>query len=220
MSIPSPAGLEFRQLPDSPDARLYVELFSHVVDLTGAKSALELVLTGMADHGPLPDSYAFLVGYAAVAYCRTYFPSKVRAPLTDHVSVPDTYSELHAHITDYRNRHVAHSQSQLSVTLALVELDADGLRPGVIAATSSQEFPSSFLKPWIALIDHLDEELGERRDEVEARIVKDMSRLSLDEVRAWRSRPDIVERPVSEFAGRRSRGRYPTGWSVYWHPVD
>jgi hypothetical protein len=220
MNDASKSDLEMRQLPDSPDARLFVELSSYKADLGEAQTALELALTGLREGGPLANAQVSLIGYAAVAYCRTYFSSKVRKTMTKHVSIPDEHSKLHAHITEYRNRQVAHSQSQLSSTFAFIGFDAQGIRPGVLAFTASQEIPYSFLERWIELIDHLMSQLSELQTEVEARILTAVAAMSPDDVRAWKTLPDRTELPVTEFTARTSRGRYPTQWTTFWSRTD
>lgn len=216
MSIPPSDGLELRLLPDSPDARLFVELSSYTADLIEAKSALELALASIGGDGPLSNAHAFLTGFAAVAYCRTYFSSNVRTPMTERVSIPDEPADVHIHITEYRNRRVAHTQSHLSSTFAFVGIDADGIRPGIIAATASAEIPAAILERWMTLIDVLIQRVGALQAEVETRILETVVRTDLGQVRTWRSRPDIVEQPASAFTARLSRGRYPTEWTVYW----
>jgi hypothetical protein len=221
MSTPEPSDLELRLLPYSPDARLFVELSSYQADLGEARTALELALAGAGQQGPLGDAVKILIGYAAIAYCRTYFVSKVRAPMTDHVSIPEEHSTLHAHITDYRNKRVAHSQSQLSATFAFIGLDADGsIRPGVIGMTAAQEIPGSLIAPWLALIDLLSDQVGDLQAEVESRIVKDVAAKDIDEVRGWSMWPTLEERYDVDFTAKTSRGRYPTGLVLYWSRTD
>lgn len=221
MSTSEPSGLEFRQLPDSPDARLFIELSSYAADLTEARAALELALAGVGDDGLLGDARLFLIGYAAVAYCRTYFPSNVRAPMTNHVSIPDDHAELHARITEYRNRRVAHSQSQLASTFAFVGLDADGsIRQSILGVTAAHEIPASFLKRWLTLIDLIFDQVDELQREVERRILQDAAAKDIDEVRAWRIGPTLSEQPDSAFTAKPSRGTYPTELTIFWTPVD
>lgn len=217
MSIPLPDGLETRHLPDSADSRLFVELSSYQADLTEARTALELAIAGIDDAGLLGDARQFLVGYAAVAYCRTYFDSAVRSPMTERIDIPLEHAELHAQITDYRNKRVAHSQSHLASTFAFIGIDNDGsIRPGVIGMTATQEVPASFLERWISLIDLISELLSELQAEVEARIIHDVAATDVDEVRAWAMWPARADLPDSAFTARTSRGRYPTTWTTFW----
>ncbi len=221
MSMTPPDGLELRHLPDSPDARLFVELSSYQADLTEARTALELAISGFGDQGPLGDARQFLIGYAAAAYCRTYFNSKVREPMTNRVRIPAEHSELHALITDYRNKRVAHSQSHLVSTFAFVGLDTDGsIRPSIFGMTVAQEIPANLLEPWITLIDVISDLFGDLQAEVEARIVQNVAATNIDEVRAWAMWPTPVDQLDSAITARRSRGRYPTTWTNYWGRAD
>lgn len=221
MSASQPSGLEYRHLPDSADARLFVELSSYQADLTEARAALELAVASFQDQGPLGDARQSLIGYAAVAYCRTYFPSNVRTPLTARMTIPTEHQALHDLITEYRNRRVAHSQSQLSSTFAFIGIDADGsIRPGVIGITSAQEIPGSLLQQWITLIDLIADRISDLQIEVEARIIAVVTTMDVADVRAWAMWPTLVTRFDSDFSARPSRGRYPTGWTVYWGRTD
>lgn len=215
MSDTSPSGLELRQLPDSPDARRFVELSSYAADLTEAHSAIELALRAFADGEPLADAHAHLVGYGAVAYCRPFFSSKVRTSMTRAEYVPAEFDDLHTLITDYRNRRVAHSHSDLSSTFAFVGVDGKGIRPGVIAVTAAQELPVPSLERWLPLIDHLLDRIDEQLTELESRIVTTVASIDSDVVRSWPSMPTREVRPFEEFSAGNSRGRYPTGWTAY-----
>lgn len=221
MSTSQSSDLEYRHLPDSADARLFVELSSYQADLTEARTALELAIAGSEDSGPLGDAHQLLIGYAAIAYCRTYFDSKVRAPLTDRVTIPDEHSELHNLITDYRNKRVAHSQSHLASTFAFIGLGADGsIRPGVVGLTLAQEIPTNLLEQWITLIDAISDHVSELQNEVEARIIQDVAAIDLREVRSWQLWPARVDVSDSSFTARPSRGRYPTTWTRFWSRSD
>lgn len=220
MSDSSSDNLELRQLPDSPDARRFVELSSYAADLGEARSAVELALRGTAEGEPLAAAHAHLVGYAAVAYCRPFFASKVRASMIRDDYISAEFDELHALITDYRNRRVAHSHSDLSSTFAFVGVDGAGIRPGIIAVTAAQELPEPSLKRWLRLIDHLMDALAEQQTEIESRIVTQLTPTDLDVVRSWPAMSAPRVRPLTEFTARKSRGQYPTHWTVYDDALD
>ena len=62
-------------VPDSPDARLFVEMSSFGADLSQASQALGLAIDANDD-----DVREFLLGFAVVASCRTVLPSNIPRP--------------------------------------------------------------------------------------------------------------------------------------------
>lgn len=78
---------QFAMVPDSPDTRLFVTLGGFAAaDLTPAALALERALEWHdSDYDQEAD---FLVDFAAMAYCRAFFPSNVRKPLGHFLAVP------------------------------------------------------------------------------------------------------------------------------------
>lgn len=220
MSDPPASDLELRQLPDSPDARRFVELSSYAAELSEAHAALDLALRGFAEGELLMDAHAHLVGYAAVAYCRVFFPSKVRRSLDSREFVPAEFTELHQLITDYRNRRVAHAQSQLSSTFAFIGLDSSGIRPSLIALTPAQELPASVLTRWQSLIDRVADTIADQQREVESRIMASLGTVDLDVIRSWPPMPELTVRPTAELTARTSRGPYPTEYTMYKDVAD
>lgn len=215
MSDPPASDLELRQLPDSPDARRFVELSSYSADLNEAYAAVDLALRGFAEGELLMDAHAHLVGYAAVAYCRVFLPSKVRRSLDSREFVPAEFTELHELITDYRNRRVAHAHSKLSSTFAFIGIDSSGIRPSLIALTPAQELPASVLMRWQALIDRVTDTIADQQREVESRIIASLVTVDLDVIRSWSQMPELTVRPTAELTARTSRGPYPTGYTMY-----
>lgn len=88
---------------DSADARFFIELSSYGADLAEARDALDLALHGKVEGSPLGDAWAYLVGFAVVAYCRTILHSNVRGRLTDHVAVPEEHIAVHDQVRSFRN---------------------------------------------------------------------------------------------------------------------
>lgn len=82
-------------LPDSPDARLFIELSSYGSDLAEARHALDLAVHGQQAGSASADAAPYLVGFAVVAYCRTVLHSNVRPRLTDHVDIPVELIDVH-----------------------------------------------------------------------------------------------------------------------------
>lgn len=65
-------------VPDSADARLFIELSSYAADLIEATVALDLATRARREGEVLDGAIPVLVGAAAVAYSRTFMPSSVR----------------------------------------------------------------------------------------------------------------------------------------------
>ena len=63
-------------VPDSVDARLFVELSSYGADLSEARHALDLASEGGGD-SPLRAASAYLIDFAGLAYCRPFFSPRM-----------------------------------------------------------------------------------------------------------------------------------------------
>lgn len=221
MSDPPARDFEARLLPDSPDARRFIELSSHADDLSDARAALELALRGLRDREEaLIDAAAHLTGYAAVAYCRVFFRSTVRESLATEQYVPTEFREIHDLIATYRNRRVAHSQAELHSTFAFVGVHGDEIVPSILALTTEQDIPAPIIERWLELIDHLLKVLAEEQNAAQARILEALSGVSIDVIRTWPANVERTVRSLGEFTARTSRGRYPTGWTLFQDDVN
>jgi len=205
---------EFVLLDASADARRFVELCSHAADLVEAQDALELALRTMADpDSPLKDVERSLVANAATAYCRTFFDSKVREKMTALVKIPEEHCTTHELVAAYRNRTIAHSQSDLSVTYAVGVLDADSLNPLFVAGLSvvSPMPPESFLDLVEAVIERLDDVIDPVRERLAAELAGSDRVAMLARTRALAGRPLWA----ADFEARTARPGYPTSHPVY-----
>lgn len=207
-------------VPDSPDARLFVELSSHAADLTEARHALELAIEGRQDGSPLGDASRYLIEFATVAYCRTVLPSKVRRPLTAHVTVPALLEGVHEQVRTFRNATIAHSQSELAVTYPVGVLDPASLELKYVSGmTLSGTMPLQVIKQFLALIIAMVEELDTALEPVRARLESAMRSTDARELlaRPW---PQLLSQFPEEFNPRTKRPPYPSGQTLYWdHPM-
>ncbi|GCD88517.1 hypothetical protein [Nocardioides sp. LS1] len=204
---------------DSPDSRLFIELSSYGADLAEAERALDLAVRGLEKGSALAEATAHLVGFAVVAYCRTVMPSNVRGRLTDHVDVPSEFAAVHAHVKTYRNATVAHSQSGLAVTYALGVLDSGSLKVrDVTALTCLVPLPDRVIHEFRALIDAMEDRLGQALEPVRRRLMETLAELDESQMSQLRkaAAPDIQEKWAHEFNPRSTRRPYPTGHTVYW----
>ncbi|TFD65153.1 hypothetical protein [Cryobacterium ruanii] len=146
MNIGGETAFKYVMIPDSADVRLFAELLSYGTDLSEARYALDLASDGIED-SPLRDAAVYLVGFAALAYCRTFFTSNVRKSTTDHISIPVELEDLHRLIGAFRNTTIAHSQSELATTFPIGVLDAGTLRVRCDSSDLVSDAPATIAEP-------------------------------------------------------------------------
>lgn len=214
---PDPPRFEFVLIGDSEDTRTFIELSSYAVDLVEARDALELTLRSLADpDSPLREAERSLVAAAVMAYCRTFFSSKVRGPLTRAVEVPPALVATHELVAAFRNRTIAHSQSDLSVTYAVGVLDAETLVVrDVMAPTISSTLPPEHVQAFLTLVTTMVELLDEAIEPVRQRLVQTLQCEDL----AALVRAGIAparELLAADFRAATTRPPYPTSHPTYW----
>ncbi|MHA7299504.1 hypothetical protein [Pseudarthrobacter sp. MDT3-1] len=212
-------------VPDSADARLFVELSSYGADLAEARHALDLAINSRGEGSQLEDAAAYLIAFAVVAYCRTYFPSKVRKALTAHIVIPAELSDIHALVGAFRNTTIAHSQSNLATTFPVGFLDSATLRVRDVAATTvSQTLPPRLVDCFRELVGVVDDLLFDVTEPVRKRLVENLSGSDLARMMEVGGQLRIVDASDADFAPRTRRRPYPTAHTVYWSatplPVD
>ena len=204
-------------VPDSEDARLFVELSSYGADLAEARHALNLAIKSRGGESELEDAGAYLIAFAVVAYCRTYFPSNVRKPLTDHIAIPAELSDIHGLVGAFRNTTIAHSQSNLATTFPVGVLDAATHRvQDVTAATVLQTLPPRLVERFRELIEAADDLLFDATEPVRQRLFEQLSGSDLATLIDDGGHLKIVDVMDADFAPRTRRRPYPTSHTVYW----
>ena len=203
---------------DSDDARLFIELSSYAADLVEARDALGRALRSMADtNSPLQDTERSLVANAVMAYCRTFFPSKARRPVTYFVEIPQALSATHELVAKFRNRTIAHSQSDLLITYAVGVLDAETLEVlDVTAPSISSPMPPDQVRNFICLVDAVAERLDEVIEPTRMRL---MGRLaSADRAALIKDGPRPTPRVLlaAEFNSSTTRLPYPTSHPAHF----
>ncbi|KGJ71940.1 hypothetical protein GY21_18760 [Cryobacterium roopkundense] len=207
-------------VPDSADARLFVELSSYGADLAEARHALELAIRGSNDT-LLRDAAPYLSGFAALAYCRTYFPSNVRRPLTDHVVIPGELQDIHLMIGAFRNTTIAHSQSQLTTTFPVALIDSSSLQlRDVMASTFVQPLPPPLVSRFLELVKAVDDLLLEVTEPVRQRLMTEMRHADLARMVAEGKSPDVIHSTDADFNPRTKRRAYPSGNTIYWSKTE
>jgi hypothetical protein len=201
-------------VPDSPDARLFVELSSFGADLSQARHALSLAAEGG------DDVREFLLGFAVVAYCRTVLPSNVRGRLTEYITIPEELIDVHDQVKSFRNGTIAHSQSDLAVTYPLGVLDELTLEVcDITAATVSSSLPRLVVARFETLVEVMEALLDAVIEPVRERLKHALGQVE-PQLLIGADRPRVVERFEHEFDPRTRRRPYPRSHTVYWQAND
>ena len=204
-------------VPDSADARLFVELSSYGADLAEARHALDFAIQSRGEGSQFEDPANYLIAFAVVAYCRTFFHSNVRRPLTDHIQIPDKLIDIYKMVGAFRNTTIAHSQSKLATTFPVGVLDAGTLRVrNVTAVTVSQTLPPRLVDCFRELMEAVDDLLFEVIEPVRQRLVDTLRGSDLATMVNLSGQLRIVEAMDADFSPRTRRRPYPTAHTVYW----
>lgn len=205
------------RVPDSADTRLFIELSSYGADLAEARHALDLAIKSRGEGAELEDAGAYLIASAVLAYCRTYFPSNVRKPMTDHIAIPDEHLDVHRLVGAFRNTTIAHSQSNLAATFPLGVLDAATLRVrDVTAPTVSQTLPPPLVERFRGLVETVDGLLFQVTEPVRQRLVKQLSGSDLAKLVNEDGQLRLFDAMDADFAPRTRRRSYPKSYTYYW----
>lgn len=204
---------------DSSDARLFIELSSYGADLVEARHALDLAIRGDEEGWPFADANAYLIGFAAIAYCRSILLSNVRGRLTDHIAVPPELIDIHEQVKSFRNGTIAHSQSELSVTYPVGVLDAATLEVRFIAAaTVTSSLPRPVVRRFRTLVVAMEELLDGAILPIRARLEDRMRKADPRDLVA-QPLPEVVEKFADEFNPRTKRPPYSKSHTIYWESV-
>lgn len=212
----------FALVPDSADARLFVELSGYAnADLSPALRALESAVR-LENEGD-PDTHArYLIEFAVVSYCRAFSESKARKRLVEHLDVPFEFQQVHEEVTSFRNTTVAHSQCELSTTWPVFVIDQRGepyIRD-VQAANVSQTLPLTHVKALVTLIKALVDEIDAHLAPVRERLLAVARALPVPGPSP--TMPGIHKQLDDAFDPRTRRAPYPLTQTLYRHvePAD
>ena len=213
-----PLSSTVAMLPDTPDSRLLAELSSYSDDLSEASDAIEQALEA-GHESPL---WQPLTSYAVVAYMRAFAHSNVRPGLPAHVPVPDDLVETHDMIRGYRNTTIAHSQSELSMSLPLVTLTPEGTVRQVLPITIRHNLPQTTARRIADAVDRMSALVTELIQPLAERLTAEYRHASSAMIAGWPV-PDLDHERADRFTAqsrRRRQPRFVAYWDVDVEPVD
>ncbi|CAN5408455.1 hypothetical protein BH10ACT5_BH10ACT5_14190 [soil metagenome] len=205
-------------LPDTPDSRLLAELSSYSDDLSEASDAIEQALEA-GHESPL---WQPLTSYAVLAYMRAFAHSNVRSGLLAHVPVPDDLVETHDMIRGYRNSTIAHSQSELSMSLPLATLTPEGTVRQVLPITIRHNLQRTTARRIADAVDRMSALVADLIQPVAERLTAEYRHASVATIAGWPV-PDLDHERADHFTAqsrRRRRPRFVAYWDVDVEPVD
>lgn len=145
---------------------------------------------------------------------RAFAQSKVRPGLLAHVPVPDDLVEIHEMIRGYRNTTLAHSQSELSMSLPLATLSPQGTVLQVLPITLRHNLPRSTAHRMAEAVDRMCALVAERIVPLAERLTAQYRDASPAAVAAWPV-PKLPHERADQFAAQSRRGRDPR-FVAYW----
>jgi len=215
-------------VPDSPEARKVVLLGGYSADLMEAEDTLNLAATFTSDTDQRgSDLYRFLIAHAVIAYARCFANSNVREKLDAIVPVPPAHVDVHQAIMDVRNKTIAHSESTLQVTYAVVNLrhvEQETTVERAMSITFGTGIPRPVVEQWQRLITDLRAALQVLIDVAKAELIA-----SLDDTAAtwlWDhgEQPRLVPTSDAAWVANAKRGKYPASAEapiyVGWLPSE
>ncbi|GAA4065231.1 hypothetical protein GCM10023065_16240 [Microbacterium laevaniformans] len=205
-----PLSSTVAMLPDTPDSRLLAELSSYSDDLSEASDAIDQALQAGHD-SPL---WQPLTSYAVIAYMRAFAHSNVRSGLLAHVPIPDDLVDTHDMIRGYRNTTIAHSQSELSMSLPLATLTPEGSVNKVIPITIRHNLPQTTARRVAEAIDRMSDLVSEMIKPLAERMTVEYQDASPDAVAGWPV-PDLDHEHADRFTAQSRRRRQPR-FVAYW----
>ena len=212
MVLPTPHPI-VAALPNTADSVLLTDLTSHASDLSEASHALRLALNAGEDD----DLWSPLTMHAVTAYIRPFIHSNLRVRLdemSEFPGIPAELQEVHEMIRKYRNTTVAHSQSDLTMSLAVAILDAGGMVHDVQGWTLLHPMPGTVAERFADLIGRIEAVVEDATHPVTERLRAQVRGASPETIAAW-PQPEILAGRDRDFNGARRRTRTPR-FTFYW----
>jgi len=215
-------------VPDSPEARRLALLGGYHADLMEAEGTLDLAETFTSDTDQRgSDIYRCLVAHAVIAYARCFVNSKVRESLSTILSVPSAYEDAHRAMMVMRNRTVAHSESALQVTYAVVDLrhvEQETTVDRALSITFGTGIPRPVVEQVRLLITELRAALQVHFDAAKAALVASLDETAVEDLWVNGKQPCLVPTSNSQWSADTRRAEYPasTETPIYvgWLPSE
>lgn len=201
-------------LPDAPNTRRLVALTSHASDLSEAAHTLRNAF----EAGESSELWLPLTSHAVTAYIRPFIHSNVRTRLDDMPGIPalpPTLTGVHDMIRKYRNTTVAHSQSELTVSLPVAFLDAEGRGLKVSGVSVIHPMPLAIAERFSELICATEDIVDKATQPVLESLRTWLQGQAPETIKGW-DHPEFVHATDSDFSAANRRRPAPR-FTAYWH---
>ncbi len=192
---------------DGPAAQRLIEAASHEYELGQALCVLDA-----ADRSSDGDAARFLRVHAVNIYGRTW-GSNARSDFSKFVDFSADDLQLHKKLKLLRNKYTAHSESSMTVTVPLVNLQrgvgGDVETLDVATITSESSWPPSFTASFRAMLERLREALQARLPILNAAVIDEIDREQRDELFQRPERVQMDPRAVVDWEPGEKRQRFP-----------
>lgn len=205
-------------VPDSPEVRRLAALGSLNADLIEAALALDLASKyAEADNDHDRALYRQLVALAVVVYGRAQTKSGARKALWSYVTVPSNLVPTHDQVMKFRNRTIAHSESESESTYVMADLTSDVGSITVdraLVVTTASPSPRAFAHRFQALVAELQVLLKAEIEVARAAVIASIDTQQSGDL--WREgrQPQLMPRLISEWDPDTRRPPYPTSHEI------
>ena len=205
-------------VPDSPEARTLALLGGFAADLIEVADAFAIAESfSDAKQEPGATIYRFLVAHGVVAYARCFADSNVRARLGTFVSVPPEFADTHDALMKLRNRTIAHSESNLQPSFAVVDLSHDGTTVVVdraLSITITTGMPRPIVQKARLLVTELQASLQSEFDAAKTAVAVSIDVASANSLWTTGERLRLTPTDFTEWTPDTRRPKYPKSHEV------
>jgi hypothetical protein len=170
------------------------------------------------DSGEGSDVWEPLTSHAVTAYIRPFIHSNVRARLDQlpgFPGIPHDLLAIHDAIRKYRNRTIAHSQSELVTPLPVAMMSEAGQELHVYGMSVVHLMPQVMAERFAYLLETMERIVDEITEPVQVRLRTWLQTQMPEMISQWKG-PEVTHSIDSEFNSTRRRGSVPR-FTNYWH---